>query len=100
MENLKDLIKQKLEQLSELRKEIDNLEIEYAIQNSKFKQGDIVISNNIKDTIFEVSGDFDYSIKSDLIYVECKPITTSNKYVNLDITYSIPELQLKLEKNG
>jgi hypothetical protein len=100
MENIKNLIKEKTEKLFELRKEIDNLEIEYAKQNSKFKQGDLVVSNNIKDTIFEITGDFDYSFESDLIYAECKPVITSNKYIYMDTVYTISESQLIIEKNG
>ena len=95
----KELLKEKYQQLSELRKEIDNIEIEYAKINSKFKEGDIVISSNIKDTVFKITGDFDYSFESDLIYAECSVVTSSNKYINLDSIYSISESNLILEKN-
>jgi hypothetical protein len=99
MEVNKNLLKEKYQQLSNLKKEIDNIEIEYAKINSKFKEGDIVISSNIRDTIFKITGDFDYSFESDLIYAECSVLTTSNKSINIDIIYSISESNLILQEN-
>jgi len=100
MENMLQEIKEKLEQISLLKEDIKTVENKYAEVNRKFNKGDVVISNNIKDTIFEITGNFQYSIESDLIYVECKPITSSNKYINLDKIYSISESQLILQNNG
>jgi hypothetical protein len=100
MEITKEYIEKKHQELSELRKEIDIIEIEFAKNNSKFKQGDIVVSSNIKNTIFKITGSFDYSLESDLIYADCSVVSTSNKYIKTDLIYTISEPQLSIEENG
>lgn len=95
MINKEDLEK-KYKDLSNLKKEIKSMEFEYAKENSIFKEGDNVISNKIKDTIFEVSNKFYYYNAGDYIYLDCKVLSTSNKLININNIYCNSEKDLKL----
>lgn len=100
MEYNKEFLDKKYKELDNLKKEINEIEIQYARLNCKYKSGDIVTSLNIKDTVFMVTNDCDFSYKSDIIYIDCSVVSTSNKIIKSDIIYSLPENQLTLENNG
>lgn len=94
MENILDRIKEKKNQIDVISNEIKDLENEYANLNTKFQKGDVVTHQNIKDTSFTVIGNNTYSHQSDIIFVDCSVLTTTNNIINKETVYSLPEIYL------
>jgi hypothetical protein len=97
---LLNIIDEKFNSIEKIKQEISDLEKEYAHKYTSFKAGDFVASTVTDNTVFSCTGDFDYSVSNDLIYVNCTVVTTSNQIILKDNIYSIPEKYLTLIKNG
>lgn len=91
------IIGNKYNEISKLEDEIKILLIEYGTKNTQFKTGDKITSDtfNNNNIILECTGDFQYSLNYDSIYVDCKIITTNVDKYKVGTVFSISEKYLK-----
>jgi len=87
---------EKYNQISAIEDEIKELQIKFAEENTTLKKGDKVTSStfNNKSVILECLGIFDYTLQSDVIFVDCEVITSDSERIKLGMVYSIPEKYL------
>lgn len=97
------IVEEKWDKISNIKNDIRKLVTEYATNNCKFKNGDILKSDTFsyeKDIVLKYIGESDYIYELDLIYVNCEVITSNTDKVKIGTIYSIPEKYLKLNNNG
>jgi hypothetical protein len=94
---LYNILGEKYNQISKIEDEIKELQIKYAEEITTLKKGDNVISKTFKNDsiILECNGEFDYNIKSEVIFVNCEVITSNSERYKLGSIYSIPEKYLE-----
>jgi hypothetical protein len=87
---------EKYNQISKIEDEIKELEIKFAEANTTLKKGDKVTSStfNNNSIILECLGVFDYTLQSDIIFVDSEVVTSDNEKIKLGTIYSIPEKYL------
>jgi hypothetical protein len=90
------ILAEKYNQISAIEDEIKDLQIKFAEENTTLKKGDKLNSTtfNNNSIILECLGIFDYTLQSDVIFVDCEVVTSDSERVKLGTIYSIPEKYL------
>lgn len=87
-------IKEKFNQISTIKNDIKELKIQFAKANTKFKEGDTVTSSTFNknlNIVLECVGDFDYSIDTESIVVDCEVVQTDHVGYRVGQIFSIDE---------